>query len=256
MKGLVLNATLYSQLYSRPCKDIDLWVDITYLPAAMQVLTQMGYLKQFPGYELEGYKKDYYLSHRHDILFYHPQREICVELHFRLESPGINFFKFSPDLLHTVTLGETQVSTLKDNYHLLYLMLHGAIHAYSRLRWLNDIALYLKSNKCDLNKILCLATDIQATHIVLFSLMLVKDIFGTTDEEINIILGKADRKTVYLCNYCKQFICADYELTDGIGSNFGMFLKYRGYLFNLAGKGQKINATGADLLNIGCYAAT
>ena len=250
VKGIILNLHLYSKLESRPCRDIDIWVDLDCLKPAQQHLLKLGYIQLFPDYELNGFKEKYYLEHKHDILMVHPNKEILVELHFSLNSSGLNYFPFSRCKLHSVMLYNIPVKTLDDNYHLLYLMLHGSIHAYSRLRWLNDILLYLQSNKCDLTIVTQLAVELRISHIVVFSLILVKDMFNYQDNKINQTIAKADKQSIYLVKLCKQFIIADYELVDGAGSSFKMFLAYRWYLFNLAIRGQKIKMLVSDWYKI------
>jgi hypothetical protein len=246
VKGIILNAHIYNDINSRSCRDIDVWVDISQYKQAMDALYSMGYITQRPDYNLEGYKEEYYLTHRHDMEFYHPDRRVLVELHFSLNYLGINYFSLSDSVLHKVKVLNTDIYTLDDNYHLLYLMLHGSVHAYSRIRWLNDIAQYIKSNKCDLNIVLMLASKINARHIVLFSLILVQDIWGIN----TAIIAMPDKQANYLAKLCKEFISADYELVDGIGSSFRMFTKYRWYLCKLAVKGSKLNALIGDLFKI------
>ena len=251
VKGIILNVHIYNQLDSRSCKDIDVWVDQNQYKIAMDILYLLGYKKHFPTYELHGYKEQYYLSHRHDIAFYHNKRKVCVELHFNLNYFGINYFPIAKPILQPITLLGTLVYTLDDNYHLLYLMLHSATHAYSRIRWLNDIVLYVKSGKCDLNKVLNNAGEIGAIHIVVFSLILIRDIFAVNNPEIQLIIAQnSTKQSTYLVKLCEQFIRADYELIDGVGSSIVMFSKYRWYLLHLAVKGQRLKALLGDWFKI------
>lgn len=249
VKGIVLNSLIYQTLYSRPCKDIDVWVDPKTWHEAMSILKTLGYQKKLPDYELKGFKERYYLTHKHDMAFYHPDRKIEVELHFRLSYFGICFYKPTLSMLKTIDLFNTPVTTLHDDYHLLYLMIHGSIHGWMRLRWLHDIALFIKSKRCDLQHVLALSQDIHCEHVVKQSLILAHDLFKLDNDVLCQLIQNPGRRVITLVTLVKQFIASNYVMTDGVG-NMNMFVKYRYYLLRLAVKRQKMNAILGDLFKI------
>jgi len=246
IKGTVLNEFLYGSLTTRPCRDIDIWVDDLNLERAADVLIALGYQKKAPIYKLSGFKQHYYMTHKHDVAFYHPQRKILIELHFRLAYFGINFFTQNQVQFKSVLLCNTLVQTLDDDYHLLYLMLHGASHAWVRLRWLNDIVLYIKSNRCSLARVMALAEKIHCTHIVEETLILIRDLFGINSQ----LLDNPSARASLLANMAKRFIASDYEFGGSAGMFKKEFFSYRFYLARLAAPGQKINAILGDLFKI------
>lgn len=250
MKGILLNLSIYQAINSRPCKDIDVWVHPNAYGLAMEVLISLGYKKILPTYELTGFQKQYYMSHKHDMTFFHEKLKICVEPHFRLEYFGIAFFPPTVSILKSVQLFNTPVMTLQDDYHLLYLMLHGSIHAWTRLRWLNDIVLYIKSEKCDLQRIRGLARELHCEHIVEQTLMLVQLHFGKYDPKFANLVINPSPQVVQLVKATQQFIEADYELTEDYSIFHPMFFKYRFYLIKLAAPGMKIQALLGDLFKI------
>lgn len=250
LKGVSLNESLYGGLITRPCKDIDVWVDMASYRRAMETLFALGYKKTLPIYELKGFKEDYYIQHKHDIAFYHEDHKIEVELHFRLSYFGINFFSPSPKIFKSTHLLNTPIQTLEDNYHLLYLMIHGAIHGFIRLRWLNDIALYINKNEISLTYILELAKQIHCEHIVVQTLILIRDMLRLETLEIQTILSNPNKRSAKLATFCKSFITDGYELNCGAGVFNKHFYNYRFYLIKLAVKGQRMNAALGDLFKI------
>jgi len=249
IKGLLLNVYLYDGLYTRPCRDIDIWVDLIAYTQAMDILLSLGYEKKLPEYDLIGFKKSYYMSNKHDMAFYHPTRRVLVELHFKLSYFGIQFFPFSKIKYQSIDLLHVPVTTLEDHYHLLYLMIHGAIHAWMRLRWLHDIVLFIQKNRCDIDAVYALAKQIHAEHVVEQTLTLVHDLFLLQDEAVNRLVQKASRRSRQLTQMAKQFIFSDYEMIDGIRHPI-LFFKYRLYIAKMALQGQKFNAICGDLFKI------
>ena len=250
VKGTLLNVLVYGGLNTRPCKDIDVWVDTNNYAQAMAALIALGYQQTLPNYALEGFKEAYYLSHKHDLAFFHPTQRVTVELHFRLSYFGIDFFPFQTVPLVPIHLMNVPIPAPQDDYHLLYLMIHGSIHAWVRLRWLHDIVLFIDSNRCDLNRIWNLAASLKCQHIVEQTLILVKTLFPTNHPTFApYLLPSPSQRAMQLAALAQQFINSDYEMTDGL-RNLNMFVKYRVYLAKLAVRGQKGHALWGDLFKI------
>lgn len=249
VKGTLLNVHVYGGLNTRPCRDIDVWVNTNTYSDAMVTLLSMGYQKKLPKYELTGFKARWYMRHRHDMAFYHPEKKILVELHFCLNYLGLNFFPLSTIPLRSINLFNVPILAPDDDYHLLYLMIHGAIHAWIRLRWLQDIALYIQNGQCDLQRVYDLATQIKCSHIVEQTLILVHDFFKLKHPVLTQLIQNPSRRGSKLATIAKQFIIADYEMSVGI-KNINLFFKYRLYLAQLAVRGQKLHAVLGDLFKI------
>lgn len=249
VKGTLLNMHLYGELISRPCNDIDVWVDVATYSLAIDSLISQGYQKKSPDYALTGFKKEYYMRHKHDMIFYHPTQHILVELHFRLSYFSMEFFPITAVPLKPIYVLNTPIMAPDDDYHLLYLMLHGAIHAWIRIRWLQDIALFIKQKKCDLRRVQTLAKELHCQHIVEQSLLLIQHFFNINTPDMHAQLKQPSRRSQQLTQLAKQFITADYEMTDGI-KNPMLFFKYRVYLFKLAVRHQKFHALFGDLFKI------
>ena len=287
IKGPILNVSLYEELTIRPCRDLDVWIEYRALQQATKALLALGYQKKKPVYELIGFKEEYYLKHKHDITFYHRERNMLVELHFRLNYLGINFVPLSPAICKKIILWQTPIQTLNDDYHLLFLMIHGAIHGWIRLRWLYDLHLYIKSGKCSLTNLMILAEKIHCKHIVYQALTLLNDFFPVANAELLKILTNLKqpqqsppfgmgyialllirsisvahahtalprqkytcKRYIKLAALAKQFIIADYQPEKNPGIFTKHFFYYRFYLVKLATSGEKMHAFVGDLFKI------
>ncbi|HCY39180.1 MAG TPA: hypothetical protein DHV02_04885 [Neisseriales bacterium] len=250
VKGIPLSELLYGGATKRQAKDIDMLVSIDNLNQAIQILLDKGYKVERPNFNLTGFKRDYYFTHSHDIGLFHPERKVEIELHFRLEYFGTKFFASSANIYKTIMVQNQMLVTLNDEYHVLYLMFHASIHAWTRLRWLHDIYLYLKSGQCSLQKIYDLAINLKAKKIVWQTLWLLRDIYAYRSEYGNQILAQPNQAGLRLAIAARKFILNDYELTAGHGVFNKMFFYYRIYLMDLALPGQKLEALTGDLFKI------
>lgn len=255
IKGILLNVHVYGGLNTRPCRDIDIWVHAKTYTNAVAALLSLGYQKKLPTYQLKGFKERWYMRHKHDIAFYHPEKNILVELHFRLSYLGLDFFPLQDITRIPISLFNIPIMVPHDDYHVLYLMIHGAIHAWIRLRWLQDIALFIGNHKCDLARVYALASQIDCQHIVEQTLLLVNQLFKLDNPSLHPFIQKPSHRASTLAAIAHEFINADYEMTDGI-KNIKLFFKYRVYLAKLAVRGQTLHAVWGDLFKLDelfCY---
>ncbi len=250
VKGIPLAELLYGGATKRQAKDIDMLVDIDNLAQTLQILQAKGYVIERPNFNLTGFKRKYYFTHNHDIGLFHPKRKVEIELHFRLEYFGTKFFANSVNIYKTIWVQNQALMTLNDEYHVLYLMFHAAIHAWTRLRWLHDIYLYLKSERCSIQKVYALAIQLKAEKIVWQTLWLLRQIYAYQDNASEQILAQPNRAGLRLARVAHKFILNDYELTAGHGIFNKMFFYYRAYLIDLALPGQKFEALIGDLFKI------
>ncbi len=249
VKGTLLNVQVYGGLNTRPCKDIDIWVNPTTYTHAVTALESLGYEKQWPKYALTGFKAAWYMRHKHDMAFYHPQHKVQVELHFRLSYPGLPFFPLQDIPLQHITLFNTPVLAPENNVHVLYLMIHGATHGFIRLRWLHDIALFIHTQQCDLNHVYDLAKKIKCEHVVEQVLLLIHAFFNIEQPTMARLIKNPSKRSIRLARMATAFITGDYEMSDGL-KNIRLFFKYRVYLATLAVKGQTLRTIWGDLFKI------
>ena len=250
VKGVLLNMHIYKGINTRSCRDIDIFVQESDFDKAVAELLMLGYQQEYPTYDLTGYKKTWYMRHRHDISFYHPQYQILVELHFTTSDVGVSFFPCEQVPRQAINVMNKFVYAPEDDYHLLYLSIHGAVHSWIRLRWLHDIAIFIQSGKCDLMRIYDLSEQLQCQYIVESTLILVQKYFAIDNEDLRKILQAPSRRALQLSCMAEEFIEADYEMEDGV-KNLKMFFKCRLYRAKLVLPKHRVKAILFDLFKIG-----
>jgi hypothetical protein len=144
LKGPVLAADLYGDISLRTSCDLDILIPITDLEKMNRILVSEGY-----------HKDDYILSvlgdwkwRHHHVTYCHPEKEIKVEVHWRLnpgpgKEPGFKELwdrKRSNDFL-----GEPVYYLGREDLF-FFLVTHGSRHGWSRVRWLHDIHQLMQQN--------------------------------------------------------------------------------------------------------------
>ncbi len=137
LKGPTLGYDLYGDISLRTSGDLDILVP-------MELLTDTEGILRQAGYEKDDYIKtvlnDWKWRHHH-VAYVHPIKKVKLEVHWRL-NPGPAKEPTFNDLWkrrNKNNLTNSSVYTLGNEDLLLFLMIHGARHGWSRLRWLLDI---------------------------------------------------------------------------------------------------------------------
>jgi hypothetical protein len=146
LKGPVLAIQIYGDLGSRHVGDLDIMVAPECVKKAEDLLLQEGYRRTHPGFEMTPRQDLAYVQDNKHFEYHCQGRRIRVELHWRFGSNRYLFpLKFDDAwkdrrILH---MGGTDVASLSPKHTILFLSVHGSIHAWFRLFWLNDLACLL-----------------------------------------------------------------------------------------------------------------
>ena len=140
LKGPVLAHDLFGDISYRTSKDLDVLIPIDQLDKAQNILKDLGYEKESREHIFNEWKWKY-----NDISFYHDEKQIEVELHYRLNNwpeivPSFNEL-WSRRRISTLTQDPCYFLSQEDLFY--YLVSHGAKHGWSRLRWLMDIKQFM-----------------------------------------------------------------------------------------------------------------
>ncbi|WHX60498.1 nucleotidyltransferase domain-containing protein [Peribacillus frigoritolerans] len=141
LKGPVIAANIYGDISLRTSKDLDILISITDLKRAEELLLSIGYEKEVVPNVLNEWK-----WRTHHVVYFHPQKNIQLEIHWRLQSYPLKEPKFNElwERKRLSTLTSYPVYFLGKEDLLLYLISHGARHGWFRLRWLLDVNLMLR----------------------------------------------------------------------------------------------------------------
>jgi hypothetical protein len=140
-KGVVLAATAWGDLTSRPGGDLDLLLDEQNIEPAIRLLYDRGYrLRTVPG--PDGTEID---SGENERQLLRPSDGLLVELRWRLDMVSTRFGLYlGLDWVWpsrgAATLAGAAVPTLSADAALLMLCMHGCRHGWSRLVWIMDVA--------------------------------------------------------------------------------------------------------------------
>ncbi|MCK2016873.1 nucleotidyltransferase domain-containing protein [Peribacillus frigoritolerans] len=136
LKGPVIATDIYGDISLRTSKDLDILISITDLKRAEELLLSIGYEKEVVPNVLNEWKWK-----SHHVVYLHPQKNIQIEIHWRLQPIPMKEPKFNElwERKRVSTLTSYPVYFLGIEDLLLYLISHGARHGWFRLRWLLDI---------------------------------------------------------------------------------------------------------------------
>jgi hypothetical protein len=142
LKGVALGALAYDTIGVKQSWDIDLLVAPQDAGMAAELLVECGYRRTFPGPEVPDDAFQHWIKTAKETLWTHPLSGLVVELHTALvDNPQLLPSLSISSPMQTVPIGAGIIlPTLRTDELFAYLCLHGAWHAWARLKWLADVA--------------------------------------------------------------------------------------------------------------------
>jgi hypothetical protein len=149
LKGMPLAFYLYDgDITLRPSTDIDILLLDERLDLVRQILEEDGYYEAQPELDLTPRQRQIYTKtyrHPHHAAFWHREKNVLVEIHWDMGHFGQVVLPMPSDASITrIQVAGSSLPVLVDEEWLLYLVLHGASHAWYRLRWVVDIARFIQ----------------------------------------------------------------------------------------------------------------
>ncbi|WP_134702565.1 nucleotidyltransferase family protein [Ammoniphilus sp. YIM 78166] len=196
LKGPVVASDLYGDISKRTCRDLDILVQMKDLDQVEKLLINQGYEKDD---YIESVLNDWKWRHHH-ITFFHPQKKIKVEIHWRL-NPGPSKDPSFDELWERKrcsSLTHFPVYFLGREDLFLFLITHGAREGWFRLRWLLDINQMVRG-ELDSEKLNILIKQYQYSHLVGQALVLARELLHTPipEEFQSNISGEHPRKLAH-----------------------------------------------------------
>lgn len=145
LKGPVLGQYLYGNSELRPSKDLDILVAKQDVIQVVNLLQRINFATDFFGLKDVDWKALFSCYHHIELYDGH----VRIELHWKLKSSKYQVFDDfdTENLIQRAVQKDFEglkVYTLAPEDEFFYLVAHGSIHYWFRLRWLNDIVLYIK----------------------------------------------------------------------------------------------------------------
>ena len=148
VKGSALALLMHRDVGMKDSWDIDLVVRPDQVEAACDLLIAEGYLLDYPkGLSPDAFRR--FQDVAKECVFFHPARNIYLELHWKLVDNPHELSGLDLRQTQSVALGSGKLRTLADPELFAYLCVHGTRHSWSRLKWIADVAAFLKGRSSD-----------------------------------------------------------------------------------------------------------
>jgi hypothetical protein len=151
VKGSTLDMLAYGSLGLKKARDIDLVIAPDEVERACTLLAETGYVRTSPGPEVSPEHFPVWVRLCKETAWKHSRSGVVLELH--------NGLVDNPALLRSVGVHSARqlveiapgirLPTLAHDELFAYLCVHGATHAWSRLKWIADLAALLKDRESD-----------------------------------------------------------------------------------------------------------
>lgn len=198
LKGPSLAERLYGDVALRPFKDIDLLVCPEDLERTGEGLEQLGYRRTNIDFPLTPARHKWYIRQYHHHTYWHSGQKIQIELHWKCGLPLSD-----ARTIQRIQAGCT-LPVLPDEEWFLYLVFHGARHAWFRLRWLCDIAEFSKKD-LDWERVQNMAEKFDVQPLLHQSLILANVLLELTVPKSLQAAIDRDDKAWRLANLAKPF---------------------------------------------------
>lgn len=143
VKGTALACLIHEDIGLKDSWDIDLLVAPDQVDAAIALLTGRGYVLHRPeGLSAEAFAR--YRTVSKECVLLHPVRRVFVELHWKLVDNPHELVGLVLSHTRWVSVASGQLRTLADAELFAYLTVHGTRHSWSRLKWIADVAAFLR----------------------------------------------------------------------------------------------------------------
>jgi hypothetical protein len=170
LKGPVLSYRLYGDATVRNYNDIDILVDVRNILRTKAYLEKVGYRIGYISWPETNSLQQRLFRHINHISMSNPEKGFVIEIHWRLlRTPGISYTGFN-DLvkqnLANLSFAGRSFKVLNNELELLYLIIHGGLHFWMRLKWLLDVDTFLKTQEIDWERFAKLANDLKANRMM------------------------------------------------------------------------------------------
>jgi hypothetical protein len=174
-KGPVLAARLYGDVALREFTDLDILIREPDIPKAREILSKQGYRSKYASSHIT---RDVNNDELHSA-----STGISVELHWQFSprrfAPSLAAEHVWNDIEPTEILGQ-QVWSFSSQEMFLFLAVHGGKHSWATLKWLCDLAEFIRSNpKLDFPRLFNRAEDLGAARACRLGIFLAAELLQT-----------------------------------------------------------------------------
>ena len=155
LKGVALAQLAYGSLTAKHARDIDFLVLPEHAEAGLRLLEREGYALSSPAERLGDAQRSALVRYAREAELFQHDSKILVELQWRAaNNPLLLDGVDARSATQSVALsGGVSVRTLAPDDLFAYLCVHGAQHAWSRLKWLADLNALVATNAADIEQL-------------------------------------------------------------------------------------------------------
>jgi hypothetical protein len=178
LKGVPAALAIYGEAGVRRSVDIDLLVRRSDLETARDTLENTGYSRSDPPRDAGERQVRASLRYGKDWGFDHHHSDTGMELHWRLfQNPRLVGRIGMEDAVECTVAPGIALPVVRPGIAALYLVAHGAEHAWSRLKWLADLAAVLRREPDAANRLMIGAVTHGIANMTMAALLLCHDLY-------------------------------------------------------------------------------
>jgi len=247
LKGPLLSFRLYRDATYRQFNDLDFLMDLETVNKAIQILYNRGYKPIYFKWSKNKKRQLLIANQTNQFFLHHPKKRISIELHWRLFKNRItndtNVNQLIKQNTTQVLFENRSFNIFNNEFELLYLIIHGGLHAWRRLKWLVDIHEFILKNNIEEYKFQQIAKKLQAKRLVSLCNKVLESYYPGTR-----VISAEDSYTKHLQNFSFYQINQDEE---GEYNSLNEFRKYIGFkLSAFPGVRYKLSVINRLLLSI------
>jgi hypothetical protein len=195
LKGLPLAMLAYGTIAFRDMIDIDILVAEDQVPAATELLRRMGYRQRYPAADIGAHNIAAYMRVRKHFDFVHYERRIVVELHWRLVDNPLLHDRIpeARSWIDVAMAPAMTLPTLAPDDLAIYLVLHGAQHGWSRMKWIADVAALCAREPARAGRLMENAAGLGVSRPALQALLLAACLFGAPMPDAAVAVAADER---------------------------------------------------------------
>ena len=249
LKGQLLSMRVFGDPWVRHSKDLDLLIDAPHVRRADETLRAAGYTRlRESTTEAEPLFDRMTFMRRKELAYVHPVRPVTIELHWRLCANRFLMNLTVADLTAgTRRLDNREFAVMQGDDEILYLSTHGAMHRWSRVKWLFDVAALLPLDGAAASALLARARERHLLRPVMEAVALSNELLGHRVHPLLIEAAARTRRRDL------RHVIAPLDATEGSAAGHPFRREVAVYLDELAMRPHVgVWADGLTRLSIGC----
>ena len=215
IKGFPLAYQLYGDITLRTSRDIDILVNPEEIYKAREIIEKHGYIWDHALASATNSRFNKWMEIEKHIEYWHPGLETCIELHWRLDILGMDLpHSLIEDSKESLQLLGQSIQVLGKEESLMYLTIHGAAHAWFRVKWLLDIDIIIRKGDFSWGKLFQMAHSLGAKAVLHQVMILLRELLDTPLPKFLTDAIENDTRAQHLASMALRHITDSHGMID------------------------------------------